>query len=86
MGEASPAGPLVLRPDVIPDVHRDDRDVMVFVDDDVEAVGERSFGEGEREGVHSGHPTLYQSHYQPPYRPPALDRPKSTLTDQSSRV
>ena len=52
VGETGSAGLLVLRPDVIPDIHGDDRDVMVFVDDDVETVGERAFGEGKRERVH----------------------------------
>ena len=39
-----------LEPDVIPDVHRDDRHVMVLVHDDVEAVGERALGEGKIDG------------------------------------
>ena len=41
MGEACAARPLVLRADVIPDVYSDDRRGMVFVQDDLQAVGER---------------------------------------------
>jgi hypothetical protein len=55
MRETRPARPLVLRADVIPDVHRHDRHVMVFVNDDVEAVVQRAFGEGELEGRHVQH-------------------------------
>ena len=51
--EPGHAGALVLRPDVVPDVDRDDRHVMVLVDDDVEAIGERSLGEREVDGVAS---------------------------------
>ena len=38
---------LVLRPDVVPEVHRDDRHVVVLVHDDVEPVGERAFRVGQ---------------------------------------
>jgi len=40
------AGPLVFRTDVIPEVHGDDRAGVVFVQQDVEAIGERVLGEG----------------------------------------
>ena len=40
--EAGAARLLVLRPDVVPEVHRHDRHVVVFVDDDVEPVVERA--------------------------------------------
>ena len=33
---------LVLRPDVIPHVYRDHRQLAMFVDDDVQAIGKRS--------------------------------------------
>ena len=39
--EAGVARPLVLRPDVVPEVDRDDRHVVILVQDHVEAVGER---------------------------------------------
>ena len=48
--EAGAARALVLRADVIPDVHRHDRHVMVLVHDDVEAVGERALGERKIDG------------------------------------
>ena len=41
VGEAGPARLLVFRAHVIPDVHRDDRRRMVFVQDHLQAVGER---------------------------------------------
>ena len=43
--KAGAPGPLVLGADVVPDVDRHDRHVMILVDDDVEAVGERALGE-----------------------------------------
>ena len=46
MGKASPPGAFVLRPDVVPDVHRNDGHLVRFVDNDVEAVVEGMFGEG----------------------------------------
>jgi hypothetical protein len=46
MSKSSPAGSFVFRPDVVPDVHRYDRDLVSFVDNDVEAVVEGVFGEG----------------------------------------
>jgi hypothetical protein len=36
---------LVLRSDVVPDVHRNDRQVMVLMDDHLEAVAEDVLGE-----------------------------------------
>ena len=56
MREAGAAGPLVLGPDVVPDVHGDDRHVMILVDDDVEAVGERALGERKVDGLVDGVP------------------------------
>ena len=44
--EAGMARPLVLRPDVVPEVHGDNRARVVFVDEDVESVGQRVLGEG----------------------------------------
>ena len=44
--EAGVARLLVLRPDVIPEVHRDDRAGVVFVQQHVESVAERVLGEG----------------------------------------
>ena len=41
MREAGPPAPLVFGSDVIPDVDRDDRQPVILVDDDVEAVVER---------------------------------------------
>jgi hypothetical protein len=41
--EAGAAGTLVLRPHVIPDVHGNNRDMVIFVDEHVEAVAERVF-------------------------------------------
>jgi hypothetical protein len=46
MGKASPPGALVLRSNVVPDVHRNDGDLVRFVDNDVEAVVEGVLGEG----------------------------------------
>jgi hypothetical protein len=43
--EAGVAGAFVLGTDVIPDVHRDDRTRVVFVEQDVESVAERVLGE-----------------------------------------
>ena len=45
--EAGLSRPLVLRADVIPQVHRDDRARAVFVQEDVESVVERVFREGK---------------------------------------
>ena len=45
MGEAGAPRLLVLRPDVIPDVHGNDRTRVVFVEQDVESVAERVLGE-----------------------------------------
>ena len=45
VGETGPARLLVLRPDVVPDVDRDDRAVAVLVDEDVESVVERPAAE-----------------------------------------
>ena len=44
--EAGVARALVLRTDVIPDVDRDDRAGVIFVEQDVESVVERVLGEG----------------------------------------
>ena len=44
--EPRAAAPLVLGADVVPQVHRHDRQVVVLVDDDVEAVAERAAREG----------------------------------------
>ena len=49
--EAGAARPLVLGADVIPDVDRDDRAVVILVDDHVEPVGERL---GVRQGMFMG--------------------------------
>ena len=46
MGKTGSPRAFVLRPDVVPDVHRNDRHLMRFVDNDVEAVVEGVFGEG----------------------------------------
>ena len=46
MREAGVARPLVLRADVIPEVHGDDRARVVLVEEDVESVGERVLREG----------------------------------------
>src|SRR5262245_16802987 len=51
MGEAGAPGALVLRADVVPHVHGHDRHVVVFVDDDVEAVGEGALLERKRQGT-----------------------------------
>ena len=52
MRKAGAARALVLRTDVVPDVYGNDRDVVILVNDDVEAVGERAFGVGERRVFH----------------------------------
>ena len=49
--ESGAAGPLVPRADVIPDADRRHRDVGILMDDHVEAVGERTGGEGN---IHAG--------------------------------
>ena len=46
MREPGPPRMLVLRPDVIPDVHRHHRQPVIFVDDHAQAVVERVLGEG----------------------------------------
>ena len=51
MREAGQPGPLVLRADVIPDVHGHDRQRVILVQDDVETVGERGLGVGD---LHAG--------------------------------
>jgi hypothetical protein len=38
--QPGPAGRFVLRPDVVPEVHRHQRLVSILMDDDVETVGE----------------------------------------------
>ena len=45
MGEAGAAGLLARRPDVIPDVHRQQRDGVILVQDHVQAVGQRELRE-----------------------------------------
>ena len=40
MGEAGAAGLLARRPDVIPDVHRQQRDGVILVQDDLQPVGQ----------------------------------------------
>jgi hypothetical protein len=45
------AGPLMARPDVVPHADGGHRDVVILVDDDLEAVGERTGGERD---VHRG--------------------------------
>ena len=52
MRKAGTSRPLVLGADVIPDVHRHDRHVMVLVDDHVETVGERALRVGKIDGGH----------------------------------
>ena len=47
VGEPALAPLLVLRADVIPEVHGDERQVPLAADDHVEAVGERGLGEAE---------------------------------------
>ena len=51
--EAGATRPLVLGSDVVPEVHRHDRDVAILMDDDIQAVGERAFGIGKRERIHA---------------------------------
>ena len=46
MGEPGPPGMFVLRPDVIPDVHGDHRQPVVFVDDHPKTVFKRVLREG----------------------------------------
>ena len=46
VGKAGVAGALVLRADVIPEVDRDDRARVVFVEQEVQAVVQRVAGEG----------------------------------------
>ena len=53
MRETGATRPLVLRSDVIPEVHRHDRDVAILMDDDIQAIGERAFGIGKRERIHA---------------------------------
>jgi hypothetical protein len=54
MGEAGPAGLLVLAPDVVPDVHRDHRDQVVLADDEAEPVGKPLVGELDGRDWHAG--------------------------------
>ena len=51
MREARAAGPLVLRADVVPDVHRNDRTVLIGMDQHVQAVVESVANEWN---VHAG--------------------------------
>src|SRR5262245_39302802 len=51
MRQSGSTRPLVLRSHVIPDAHGDEWHPAILVDDDVEAVGERLFGECQ---VHGG--------------------------------
>jgi hypothetical protein len=52
--KAGPSWTLVLGSDVVPEVHGNDGDVVVLMDDDVEAVGQRVFGERDFEEGHFG--------------------------------
>ena len=52
MRESGATRPFVLRSDVVPDIHRNDRHLVGFVDDDVQAVGERVLGEREADACH----------------------------------
>ena len=52
--EPRPAGHFVLRSDVVPDVHRDDRQRVILVDQHVESVGKRVLGERDVHYVRSG--------------------------------
>ena len=52
--EARATRHLVLRADVVPHVHRDNRHAVIFVDDDVEAVGESGLGERDAHGQLTG--------------------------------
>ena len=58
--EAGVARLLVLRPDVIPEIHGDDRTRVILVQEHVEAVGERLLGERdvERHGQTLSHRTM----------------------------
>ena len=47
MRKAGSTGHLVLRSDVIPEVHRHDRTAPILVDDDVQTVVERMLLEGD---------------------------------------
>ena len=47
VGESGSTGLLSRRPDVIPDVHRDDGRAVILVEDDVQPVGQRELRVGE---------------------------------------
>jgi hypothetical protein len=51
--EPRASGLFVFRTDVVPDVYGHDWHVVIFVDDDVEAVGEGSLGKGKGRRGHS---------------------------------
>ena len=53
VGEAGLAGDLVLRPDPVPDVDRDDGREVVLGDDQAEAVGQALVGEGDDRDGHA---------------------------------
>ena len=59
--EAGASGPFVARADVVPHADSRHRDVMVLVDDDLEAIGERTGGERD---VHrgDGHDPIVKTH------------------------
>ncbi len=54
VGEAGAAGALVERADVVPEIDGNEREAVVFVGDDREAVGQGEFLEGDFGGLEGG--------------------------------
>ena len=84
--QARAARPLVLRSDVVPDAHRDERHAVIFVDDDVETVGERGLGERNahvESGIGAGQRarTLGSTHRRQRNRAPRERRDRHLLRD-----
>src|SRR5207253_4441404 len=70
MREARPTRYFILRADVIPDIHRDDRNAMILVDQHVEAVRERVLREGN---VHQATSARSRRRSAPPRRRPVAE-------------
>jgi hypothetical protein len=70
MRKAGDAGAFVLGTNVVPDVYGNDWNVMILVNDDVEAVGEGAFCVRERRVFHR-----FESYPDRSFRTPPLDRP-----------